>query len=119
MNLSGTRALHPSGRVDIWDPAQVGVHIEASATNKPEQRHPALAGQIDRQARWCPDGGQHRNARECCLLHQLKTDPAAHQHDASGQRHAVRQKLRPDQLVQRVVPADIFAQGEQPAIAIE
>ena len=104
------------GRID---PAGVGVHVETPVSDEAEQRHPALAGQFDRQAGRGPDGAQDRDAGDRRLLHQLEADPAADQHQSVGQGNPAGEEFRPDQLVQGVVAADVLPEAEQPAGCIE
>ena len=53
------------------------------------------------------------------LLDELEARPARDQDDPPVERQRAGQRLAPDQLVERVVAADVLAQGEQPAVGVE
>ena len=106
-------------RADRVDPPEVGVDVEACVANEAEQRHAALASQVDRQAGRSPDGPEHGDAGDRRLLHQLEADPAAQHDDPARQRDAASEQLGTDQLVQGVVAADVLPQREQVAVYIE
>ena len=103
----------------MHDPLGSGVDVEAFGPDEAEQGHAVLAGQLDGQARRRADGRQHRDAGDRRLLHQLEARPAADQQDGVVEGRAAGEERRADELVQGVVPADVLAHVEQPAVGVE
>jgi len=73
----------------------------------------------DRQAGRSTHSGQQRNAGHRSLLHEFKAGAPADQHHRFAQRRAKAQQRMTDQLVYRVVPADVFTQRLQFALWVE
>src|SRR5436190_22898092 len=105
--------------MSLANPPSAGVDIEAIGPHEPEHRQAVFAGKAHSQARRCADGRQDRNASYGCLLHKLEAHATANQQHAFEERRATRQKGSADQLVQCVMPADIFAETEQIALGVE
>ena len=95
------------------DPLVVGVDVEAVAAQEADERHAEPVRGLDREVRRSRDRGDDRDAGDGRLLDDLEADPAADHEDPAVERHRLGQDLRPDQLVERVVPADVLAQREQ------
>ena len=95
------------------DPLVVGVDVEAVAAQEADERHAEPVGCLDREVRRGRDRGDDRDAGDRRLLDDLEADPAADHQDPVVERHRLREDLRADQLVERVVPADVLAQREQ------
>ena len=78
-----------------------------------------LPRQLHRQARGRSDRRQHRNPRDRRLLHELEAGPPADEQNRIAQRRPPRQELRADQLIERIMPADVFADAVQMPCRIE
>src|SRR5687768_4329030 len=101
------------------DPVRARVDIADVATHETQERHVGVARELDRQARRRRDRGDEGNARHDCLLDNLEGSAPAHEQHAIGERYPVQEQLPADHLVDRVVAADVFGAGHQPAVAVE
>lgn len=93
------------------------VNIEPSVAHKPDQRHAVGVCELDGQARWCTDGGHYWDACHQGLLHQFKARPAADKQYSLRQRQSAVQKIASDDLVECVVPSDIFADNIEHSVS--
>src|SRR6266571_3259346 len=89
------------------------VDVEAVAAEKPDQRLAELARKRDRQARRRPHGCEDRDARPDRLLHDLVAGPTAHDQDRIAQRQPRIQEGPADDLVDRIVAADVLAEVDE------
>jgi alpha-1,2-mannosyltransferase len=90
-----------------------GVDVHRLAAQEPHQGQPGLLGQLSGQRGRRGDGGEQRYPGQHRLLHQFERRPAADQQRVPGQRKPAREQRPPDHLVDRVVPADVLADGDQ------
>lgn len=77
-------------------------------TSKARQQQARLTGLFHSQCRGRRDGHQSANACAGTLVNHLVAGPTGDQHKASSKRHRIAGQAA-DQLVQRVVAADILA----------
>ena len=88
--------------------------LKRRAAQEADDRLAEALGRRDRQARRRRHRAQHRDPRDRRLLHELERQPARHEQDLSPASGSSPFEQRvADQLVERVVPADVFARGEQ------
>src|SRR5213592_4570152 len=106
-------------RGEARDPVSARVHVESLASRKSDERHAELVRQGDRQAGGRPDRDDERHARDGGLLHDLEARAAAHGEDPVRQRDAVREELFADDLVDRIVPADVLPHATAAARGVE
>ena len=89
------------------------VHVEVFVAEEPDHGLAEALGRGDREARRRRHRAQHRDTRNRSLLDELERQPAGHE------QHLVREWKRPfehrrtDQLVEGVVPADVFADFDE------
>src|ERR1700737_283653 len=107
----------PSGRRS--EPPGMRVHVEARPSKKPHERQTGGVGQLDRQAGGGGNGSENGNARGRGLLRDLETGPPGDDQDAVGKREPLSEPGRADQLVHRVVAADVFAHRFEPPGGVE
>src|SRR3954470_20947656 len=100
-------------------PRTARVDVESIRAQKAEQRQASLARQLDRETRRRADRGDDRDAGHECLLHQLEAHAAAHHEYSLICWQPPREQLDTDDLVERVMTADVLAQRHQSAIEIE
>jgi hypothetical protein len=103
--------------INGWAPGLLGypfgmrIHIHAARPEKPGKRERKAIGQIHGQGRGRANGGDKWNPRYNGLLHDLITDAAGDQQDTIRKRQSSSQHCPADDLVQCVVPADIFTKN--------
>lgn len=88
------------------------VDIRPFVTQKTNQAQVELERQIHRQTRGRTDGGEDWHASGDTFLRNLKADPTRYKHD----RILKWQVLKPgksDEFIDRIVPSDILAHGQQ------
>src|SRR5437588_7260211 len=109
-----------SGRTDFApDSLRAAVDVESSVADETEERHVGVAREIRSEARRGAYGRQHGDSCRQRLLHELVARASADEDQALRQRDRPCQPLRADQLVDRVVAADVLAHVEQVALAAE
>ena len=101
------------------DSPRLGVDVHAAAADEAAERHAAIDGQLDCERRGCADSDEDRAARDGCFLHELEREPAADAEHCSRERQPVFTERPADDLVHRVVTADVLAQAEQAAGGVE
>src|SRR5215207_1671719 len=92
--------------------ARIHVHATVSA-REAAQRHAAVRGQLDRERARGADADEDRGAGDGGLLHELERQAAAHAEDAVVQRQQPVEQGAADDLVHRVVAADVLAYEQQ------
>jgi hypothetical protein len=95
------------------DPLVVGVDVEAVAAEESDERDAEPVGGLDGEVGRRRDGTDDRDAGDRRLLDDLEAHPTADHQDPVVKRHAARQELGADELVERVVAAHILAKLEQ------
>ena len=95
------------------------VHVQGLAAEKPDQSHAGAFCELHRQAGGRGNGGDERNAGHQGLLYDFETRPPAYHEQPPLEREFVIEERRADNLVHRVVPADVLADPEEPALPIE
>ncbi len=108
-----------SARTARADTLAAAVDVEAAVADEAEECHAAVTGQAYGQAGRRPHRGEHGDAGERRLLHQLEARPAADEEHAAGERQFARDKEGADELVECVVPADVLAHGQKLATGVE
>ena len=92
---------------------------EALAAKKTGESHAHFAGEAHRKARARRNRSHDWNSSHRRLLNDFETATAAHNQDALSKWQAVLAYSPPDDFVDRVVAADVFALNEQRAVTIE
>src|SRR5271165_3284734 len=100
-------------------PLGARIHIALRLAQKPDQREMRGHGEIDRQARGRADRGEYGYPRTQRLLDQLEARSAAQYDDLVRERQAAREQQLADELIEGVVPADIFRHTAQAPLEIE
>src|SRR5688572_9568985 len=95
------------------------VDVEAVRLQKPDQRDAELAREFYGERRRRADGRDERHAGHLRFLHELEARAAADDDAASFKRHLATQQRVTDELVERVVPADVLAQRDDLARRVE
>ena len=102
------------------DALGMGVDVGALAAHEADEGLAEAIGRVDREARRRRDRAHDRDAGDRRLLHDLEADPARHHQHGVRRAAARRSSTRvPDQLVERVVPADVLAHGDELAVGGE
>src|SRR5439155_4671523 len=93
--------------------------FEAIVAKKTNERHTEAFGGRDGEARGSADRCKDRNPRGDGLLHHFVSGPTAHREHRPSQRQATVEKRAADDLVDRVVTADVLAKKLELATAVE
>ncbi len=93
--------------------------MKPSPRRKPDERHAQALGGLHREVARGGDGGEDRDAGDGRLLDELEAGPARDQHDPVVERQLAGEQPAPDQLVQRVVPADVLAHRDERPVGVE
>ena len=80
---------------------------------------PRSCGQLYGERARRPDADEHRRPGDGRLLNELERESSAHTQHALAERQQTVEQRPTDDLVHRVVPADVFAAVDQPAIGGE
>src|SRR5215211_2601916 len=96
-----------------------GVHVEAAFAQEAHQRHTELPGHVHREAARGGDGAHEGYARREALLQDLEAAATADHDDMPRERQPVFQKRPSDELVRRVVTADVLSERDQVALLVE
>ena len=94
------------------------VNIHRFTPQKANERLIGFLGEFDRQTARRRNRCEHRNTRSECLLNDLKRHATTHEQDVAIQWKQVTLQGVAENLVERVVAADVFAQNDQIAIAV-
>src|SRR5439155_6720044 len=101
------------------DAPRFRVDVEASSTDEAAESDSAVRGELDRQARRRADGGEQRAARDRSFLHELERQPAADAEHELRKGQQPRAECPADDLVERVVAADVLADALQVTVGGE
>src|SRR5260221_80744 len=114
----GAATMRSLDRIDTSavDPLAVRVDVEGARARKADERHAAVAREIDRKARRRRHRRDDRNSREDRLLHNLVRRAAAHAQEAILQRQRLAHQHDADDLVYGIVPADVVRDIDQSSI---
>ncbi len=93
----------------------MGEDLEAVGAGDADQGHAGLFGDAHGERGGRRHRDHHRRAEHRRLLHHFDRDAARQQQQTFRHRDAVTRQ-RTGELVERVVPADILAQRDQPAL---
>src|SRR4029077_17873294 len=96
-------------RDDPRHPSGAAVDVEPVAAQEAYQSEAEALGQLDRQAARRRDGADDRHPGDQALLEDLIARPAADQDDVAVEREEPLAERPADQLVERVVAADVLA----------
>src|SRR6187551_3073788 len=88
------------------------INVEALAADESEERDSGLFRQVDRQTGWRRDGDDDRNPGEPRLLHDLERYASADDEHAGWNRQVIEQQ-RSEDLIGRVVAADVLRRRHQ------
>ena len=91
----------------------MGVDVEAVAAQEPDERDAQAVRGRDREVGRRGDRAEDRDADDGGLLDDLEADPARDHHDPVVERQGARHHLGSDELVERVVPADVLADRDE------
>jgi hypothetical protein len=95
------------------------INVEAVVPQKADQNNIEFARYLHSQARWRAHCGNHRQTSHYRFLQQFKTGPSGEQKQIVAQGSAVCEKLRPQQLIHRIMAAHILPQHLQVSCRIE
>jgi hypothetical protein len=95
------------------------VHVESSLAQEPHQRHTVLPCYVDREAARGGDGAHEGHARREALLQDLEAAAPADQDDVPRERQPAFQQRPPDELVRRVVTADVLPERDEVPLRVE
>ena len=95
------------------------VNVERLAAQKTDERLPALPRKSHRQTRRRRHRADNRNPPRQGLLHNFKRRPAADQQYMPVKWQQILQKTAADDLVNRVVPANVFTHDDKFASFVE
>ena len=90
----------------------VSVNRMPPRSSKPDQREPRLFSEFNRQSGGCRYGRQERNVGAGCLGYHFVAGATSDQHKAAAGVGIKLSTTGTQQLVQRVVAADIFTHQE-------
>src|SRR5690348_12529163 len=103
---------------EAGDPFGARVDVEPVAAEEADEGHAQPPPDLDRQVRRRGHGAQDREPGDGRLLRDLERDPTRHEQDPVVQWQAPGQELGPDELVERVVAADVLAQRDQSSLGV-
>src|SRR5882724_11556245 len=103
-------------RRGFGDPVGVGVEVHGGAAEEADEGEAGFGGQVDGEGGGGGDGGEDGDAGEDGFLGQFEGGAAGDHEDGGGQREAGGAEGPADDLVHRVVAADVFAGAEQGAV---
>ena len=101
------------------DPVGSRVYIKTLVPQESNEGHIVFPGQLDGKTGWCAYRRNHLYTRYGRLLYQLKAGPAAEEQDVLAEGQVAFLKVCPDQLVQRIMPSDVFFQELEVSLHIE
>src|SRR5581483_9820578 len=116
---TGCSPRRRAGRPSPHDAPRLRVDVDAAVADEAAEGHPPVASELDRQTRRRTDGDDDRAAGDGRFLDKLEREAAADAEDAVRQGKAALAERPADDLVERVVPADVLSQGEQLARPVE
>ena len=116
---SGVSGSPGGRRSGSGDPFLAGINDEPPAAQKADQRQSQFARQLHRKTRRRGHGRQERNASAYRFLHDLEPATTADHKRVTAERQTATEQRPTDDLVHGIVSADVFAQGEQVAVAGE
>src|SRR5579875_807692 len=91
----------------------MSIDVHGVVAQEADQSDTALIGQFDGQAGGSGDGGDAGNARQQGLLDDLERGAPAYQQDSLFVGIGSMQQSMPDELVNSIMAANIFAQQQQ------
>src|SRR2546422_10767464 len=101
------------------NPFGMGIKVHGLAAEKADEGLAALTGEFDGEAGWGGNGGDDGNPRGQCLLHNLERSSPADEQDVRVEGKPVFQKRIAEDLIDSIVPANIFAQDDKFALRIK
>src|ERR1700730_1029849 len=84
------------------------VAVEPPIADEAEQSDTRAARELNREARWGRDAGKEWNSREKRLLDDLERRSAAYKKQRLPQREPACQQHPADELVDGIVPSNVF-----------
>jgi len=73
----------------------MGIRNKSSVAKKPDERQAAVSRHLHGEARRRRDGREHGYASDKCLLHNLKSSPAAHKKKPLGRQGSLQKRFAP------------------------
>src|SRR2546423_2048137 len=101
-----------SSRVQ-FETSGVRVHVEAAVADETDDGLPEALGGGDRQARRRRHRAQHGYAGHRGLLHELERQSPRHEQHVIAEWQVTPEQRVADELVERIVPADVLAHRQQ------
>src|SRR5579862_2879343 len=95
------------------DPPRLGVDVRRPATDEAAESDAAVGGELDGEARGRADRDENRATGDGGFLHELEREPATHAEHMLRERQEVLPERPADDLVQRVVAADVLARAQE------
>ena len=108
--------LRPTAKVTRS--ARARVHVHAPVADEAAKRDAAVAAELDCEGRGSADGDDDRAAGHGRLLDELEGKPAADADDLVRDGRSPSRKRPPDDLVERVVAADVLARVKKAAESV-
>ena len=113
----GWRHLKNCGRNRFdYDPFRPAVDVTGPVAHKASQGQTEFAGQIDCQTARRRDSSQNRDPPHHRFLRQFKAQTAADDKDRRPDTILTIEQQPTKEFIDRVVPANIFAHGQQVAV---
>ena len=111
----------PTSRTPVRRPTRHDsrVDVHPAAADEAAERHAAIAGELDRERRRRADRDEKRATGDGRLLHELEREPAADAQHGIRERQAPSAERPANDLVHRVVPADVLAEAEERPLGVE
>ena len=103
----------PTSRIPVSpDPPRLRVDVDGAAADEAAERDAAVGGEVDGEARRRADRDENRATGDGGLLDELEREPPADAEHVLGERQQPLPKGPADDLVHRVVPADVLAHAQ-------
>ena len=122
MRRTARRSVRPRSRRSDPQPSdapRLGVDVERAVADEAAERDPAVGCELDGERRRRADGDEQRAAGDGRLLDELEREAAADAEERAGERQQPVEERAADDLVERVVAADVLAHAEQLAVGGE
>src|SRR3712207_4561657 len=95
------------------------IYVESVASQEPDERHIEAPRHVHRQAARSGDRAHDGHPGREALFRSLEAAAAADHDDVVAQRQSPLQERPPDELVGRIVAADVFPEREEVALGVE
>ena len=89
------------------------IDVEVIVAKEPNKNNVEVFGDPHGETRWSTDTRDHRDSTHDSFLQEFEACTSGEQKQGMAQGSAVREKLRTDELVDRVVTAYVFFNSEE------